>query len=166
MAYTILITYNSVWCWFFAFFSGLLFLILCYQKKIYAEVALQGFYVFMAIYGFLNWGEGLSESPEPLSYTSHLMIIGGAGLIVFVSGISLKNLSNSQLPFLDSFTTVFSLVATALMVLLYRENWLYWIVIDAVSIALYYRRGLKLSAILFAIYTLLAINGYFQWSQL
>lgn len=166
LAYTILITYNSIWCWLFAFLSGSLFLVLCYEKKIFAEVALQGFYIFMAVYGYLNWGKGLSESPIPLGLKSHLIIIGTAGIIVFISGISLRNLSTSKLPYLDSFTTIFSMVATALMVLLYQENWLYWIVIDGVSIYLYYKRGLKISALLFVLYTLLAFNGYFQWGQL
>lgn len=166
LLYTVLITYNIIWCWLFAFLSGLFFLILCYQKKIFAELALQGFYIAMALYGFLNWGEGLNESPEALSLNSHLTIISAGAFIVFLSGIFLKNLSTSKLPFLDSFTTIYSIIATALMVLLYKENWLYWIVIDAVSIFLYFKRGLRLSALLFVLYTLLAINGYFEWSQL
>jgi nicotinamide mononucleotide transporter len=49
------------------------------------------------------------------------------------------------------------------MVSLFPENWLYWIVIDAVSVYLYLQRGLKLTALLFVVYTLLAINGYLTW---
>lgn len=166
LAYTFLITYGSIWCWLFAFLSGLFFLILCYQRRIYAEVALQGFYIAMAVFGYLNWGEGLSDEPLTMDLEYHAIAILGGAVVVGFSGFTLSKISNSALPYLDSFTTVFSLIATAMMVMLYADNWLYWIVIDAVSIVLYFRRGLQLSAILFIFYTLMAINGYLQWNQL
>lgn len=166
LLYTYLISIGSIWCWLFAFLSGSLFLILCFQKRIYAELALQVFYIAMAIYGYLNWGEGLSEAPDPLNWHFHLGFILGTGLLVLASGLFLSKWTDSKLPYLDSFTTLFSILATILMVQLFASNWLYWIVIDAVSILLYYRRGLKLSAALFLIYTFMAINGYLQWTQL
>jgi nicotinamide mononucleotide transporter len=45
------------------------------------------------------------------------------------------------------------------------ENWLYWIVIDAISIYIYIHKGFYLTAILFLIYTLLAIIAYRQWKK-
>jgi nicotinamide mononucleotide transporter len=65
----------------------------------------------------------------------------------------------------DTFTTVFSVIATIMMVMAVTENWYYWIVIDAVSIFLYASRRMYLTALLFVVYTLLAINGAMQWSQ-
>ena len=43
------------------------------------------------------------------------------------------------------------------------ENWLYWIVINIVSIYLYFHRDLTLTSLLFATYTIIAIFGYFHW---
>jgi nicotinamide mononucleotide transporter len=84
-------------------------------------------------------------------------------LLSLTAGYGLKKYSDAALPWLDSFTTVFSIIATALMVSLFPENWLYWIAIDAVSVYLYLKRGLKITALLFVFYTLLAINGYLTW---
>ena len=67
------------------------------------------------------------------------------------------------MPLLDSFTTVFSIIATIMVIKKILENWLYFIVIDIASIYLYFTRDLNQTAILFAVYTLIAIYGYFNW---
>ena len=69
------------------------------------------------------------------------------------------------MPLVDTFTTVFSVVATILVIKKVLENWLYWIVIDLVSIFLYFEKDLHLSSILFMIYTIIAIKGYFSWIE-
>ena len=65
------------------------------------------------------------------------------------------------MPQLDAFTTVFSVVGTWWMTQGDPANWLYWMVIDAVSIYLYAKRGMPWGALLFALYTLLAVDGWF-----
>jgi nicotinamide mononucleotide transporter len=49
------------------------------------------------------------------------------------------------------------------MVQFIHENWLYWLVIDAVAVVLYARRGLYLGAALFALYGVMAASAYFEW---
>lgn len=163
LLYTILYTYENIWCWLFAALSAAFFLILCFQRKIYAEWALQVFYLISAAYGYLNWGSEV-VIPESMVFQVHLLIIGGGILLMLLSASLLKNYTEAALPLLDSFTTIFSIIATIFMVNFYPENWAYWIVIDAASIFLYFRRGLKISALLFVIYTLLSINGYLVWN--
>lgn len=163
LLYTLLYTYEIIWCWLFAALSSLFFLVLCFQRKIYAEWALQVFYLLSAAYGFANWGSEVLM-PASLSLSVHGGLIAGGAVLMLLSTYLLKKHTSAVLPLLDSFTTVFSIIATVLMVNFYPENWLYWIVIDAASIFLYFRRGLKISALLFALYTLLAINGYLVWN--
>ncbi len=163
IAYTVLLTYQIVWCWLFAFLAAIAFIYLCYVKKIYAEFVLQIFYLLMALYGYFNWDISLFEDLQSLGWELNLGLVSIGFLLSIASGYSLKKYSDAELPWLDSFTTVFSIIATALMVSLLPENWLYWIVIDTVSIYLYMQRGLKLTAILFVVYTFLAINGYLTW---
>jgi nicotinamide mononucleotide transporter len=67
------------------------------------------------------------------------------------------------MPIVDSFTTVFSIIATYMITKKVLENWLYWIVIDAVSIYLYLSRDLHLTSFLFMLYAIIAIFGYFSW---
>jgi len=163
LLYTLLLTYGSIWSWLFAAMASILFMVICFRKKIYAEWLLQLFYLLSAAYGYYNWGEDF-QVLEPLALTVHLKIILGLAIGVILSGFLLLRYSDSKLPYLDSFTTLFSIAATLLMINFYPENWIYWIIIDAVSVYLYFRRGLKLSSLLFALYTLMAINGYLEWT--
>lgn len=163
LAYTLLIIEGNIWCWLFGFLSGMGFLVLCAIKRLFAESALQIFYIATAILGYLNWGEtnGVVQNSLPILY--HIGIIAAAAGLTFTTGFLLKNLTQAATPLVDSFTTIFSIFATLLMIYLIPENWLYWIVIDAVSVYLYFKRGLYVSTGLFVLYTFMAIYGTYQW---
>lgn len=158
--YTILYIKEKEYCFLFALIGATLFTYLCYKKKIFAESFLQAFYVLMAIYGWLNWGVEFKENTY--SVELNLILLGCTTISMLIIGGLLKNKSSSKLPYLDSFTTIFSLTGTWLMVNFIHENWLYWMGVNTVSIFLYYKRGLKLSALLYLFYLYLAICGYFR----
>ena len=80
-------------------------------------------------------------------------------------GFYLSIYSTAKMPIIDSFTTVFSVIATYMVTKKVLENWLYWIVIDIVSVYLYFSRDLQLTSLLFVIYTIVAIFGYFSWKK-
>ncbi len=164
IAYTVLITEGIIWCWLFALLSAALYLVICGQKRIYAEMLLQGFYLATAVYGYQHWGRGLEETMRQLPLNFHAGIVSSGLALVLVSGFLLKRYTNAAKPLIDSFTTVFSVFATLLQINLFPENWLYFIVIDAASVYLYLSRKLYLTALLFLVYTALAINGYFSWT--
>lgn len=164
LSYTLLITYGYVWCWIFAIISSLIFLYICFIKRIYAESLLQLFYIFTAIYGWMHWNDSGGEVAGNLDWSIHGMIILSGAALVLINGALLKKLTDAAYPFVDSFTTVFSIFATLLMINLIPDNWWYWIVIDSVSIYLYYKRKLYFATALFVLYTLLAINGLVQWT--
>ncbi|MDA1382341.1 MAG: nicotinamide riboside transporter PnuC [Bacteroidetes bacterium] len=142
-----------------------LFAYLCWERKIYAESALQVFYIGMAGYGYNLISEGGTTADQVTLYT-HAIWLSIATLGTVLLGLFLKHSTDASMPYLDAFTTIFSLVATWLMINLVHDNWLYWIVIDAVSIYLYAKRGLKLGSVLFALYLLLALDGYFEAIQI
>ena len=116
----------------------------------------------MAIYGFLHVND--TWALEHLPLWRHILLIIPAILLTVVTGRFLQRRTSSKMPYLDAFTTVFSIVATWLMVNFVHENWLYWIIIDFVAIFLYVRRKLYFGALLFLIYTFLAIDGFFNLS--
>jgi len=86
-------------------------------------------------------------------------------LISLISGYLLNRHTEAAWPYLDSFTTWASVVTTYMVTKKVLENWLYWIVIDSLSIFLYLDRGLHLTALLFVGYTVIAIFGFYQWRQ-
>ena len=169
IAYLLLAMRESLWCWYAALVSTSLFLYLFWQVDLLMESALQVYYIGMAIYGWWHWQHGgtanakLEISRWPLR--THLAAIGLTILATIISGALLARYTDAALPYLDSFTTWGSLVTTWMVTQKILENWLYWLVIDSVSIYLYLDRELYLTAALFAVYIIIVIFGYRQWLQ-
>ena len=162
--YVILAAKESIWCWGAGAISVSLYIYICFFAQLYPETGLQVFYLFMAFYGYYNW----TKKEESLqisewSIGKHLFILLIGAILTFLMGFYFATYTNAKMPIVDSFTTVFSLFATYMVAKKILGNWLYWIVIDAVSIYLYFSRDLHLTSLLFMVYTIIAIFGYFSW---
>ena len=156
---------ENIWCWFFGAISAILYTYICFNIKLYAETFLQLFYLIMAVIGYISWKKTEVSKINQWSAKKHLILILLSIIFVFIVGFLLSIRTDAKMPLVDTFTTVFSVVATILVIKKVLENWLYWIVIDLVSIFLYFERDLHLSSILFMIYTIIAIKGYFSWVE-
>lgn len=160
LLYTVLYIKEVKLCFVFAILGAGIYAYLSYKKKIFAESFLQLFYIPMAIYGWFHWGEyGLNSYELP----THLTLLLSTIAVMLTLAFILKRYTESKSPFLDSFTTIFSLTATWLMVNFINEMWLYFIAINAVSMLLYFQRGLKLSVLLYAFYTYVSLAMWFGW---
>jgi len=73
--------------------------------------------------------------------------------------------TDSPVPWIDAFTTAFSFTATYMLARKILEHWIIWVVVDFISVALYFYRGLYSSIVLFLIYTILAVLGYKEWKK-
>jgi len=167
IAYLLLAMREQISCWYAAFASTLIYLFLFWDVNLVMESALQLYYLGMAIYGWWQWQHG-SPDNEKLQITrwqprQHLLAVGTVILISAASGLLLQTYSDAALPFLDSFTTWGAVLTTWMVARKILENWLYWIVIDSVSIFLYLDRELYLTAALFAAYVVIVIFGYREW---
>lgn len=167
VVYLLLAIRQNIWCWAAAAVSTLLYLFIMFQAKLYMESALQVFYLLMAAYGWYEWrhggagGDGLQVTRWPLRF--HLIAGTLVLLLVFISGGLLSRYSQAALPFLDSFTTWGAVVATFMVARKILENWIYWFVIDVVSIGLYFSRELYFTSALFFVYLFLIVIGYRSW---
>ena len=159
--YTFLYIQDSAWCWLFAFLGAALFAFLCYRKEIVAESFLQAFYVVMAIYGYLTMDA--EWKMIEWRFQTHLILVAIGIIGMILSFLFLSKYSKAKMPLEDSFTTVFSIIATWVMVNYVHENYLYWMVIDAVSIHLYWKRELYFGSLLYVAYTAMVTAGYFGW---
>jgi nicotinamide mononucleotide transporter len=158
---------ESIWCWYAAFASTAIFLFLFWDVELMMESALQLYYLAMAVYGWWHWrhppGARQDLQITRFSARQHAVAITAVLLVSAVSGALLAQFSSAALPFLDSFTTWGSVLTTWMVARKILENWLYWLVIDSVSIFLYIDRQLYLTALLFAAYVVIVIFGYLQW---
>lgn len=167
ITYVILAALRSNWCWLFAILSSGIYVYLCIIGHLYIESVLQVFYVVMGIVGWLAWNSEPEIDGEIRRWNlnSHLLNILLSGGIAFILGFCFDTYTDQANPYADAFTTVFSLAATFMVVKKVLENWIYWIIIDIVSIFLYHQRGYSLSAVLYFIFTLLAIAGFITWQK-
>lgn len=169
LLYLVLATIENVWCWLFGILASACSVYLCYQGKLFLESGLQVFYVIIGVYGWYKWLHGSPEETElkMVSWSflknAYLILVGCLLWIPF--GYIAHRYSTQALPYLDAFITAFSIVATWMTAKKILQNWTFWIIIDALAILLYASRGFYLIALLYAIYTLLAVIGYFQWKK-
>ena len=162
--YVILAAKQNIWCWSASFISVLIYIYICYNAQLYPETGLQIFYLFMAGYGYYSWGKSdYKLKVKQWNVSKHLFIILIGSIFTFLMGFYFATYTAAKMPIIDSFTTVFAIIATYMVTKKILENWLYWIVIDAVSVHLYLNRELHLTSLLFMLYTIIAIYGYLSW---
>ncbi len=169
IVYVILAAKNSNWCWIFGILGSALsiYLFIIYAK-LYGEAVLNLFYVIAGIYGWITWKNQVKHNEVyHFGWIKNLIIIA---LGVFLSFMLYSIISTffvaSQKPLTDSFTTIFSFIATYLTAKKWIANWIYWVIIDLVSTYLYFIRGLEIYALLMFSYSFIAIYGYYQWRKL
>lgn len=171
VSYLILAIKQSLWCWPAAFISTLIYSILFFDASLLMDSALNIFYLVMAIYGWYSWKYGNVKNQnidlEISTYglTKNLQIILGLIVLSLVLGYIMANYTSADYAYLDTFTTVFAIFTTYTLTKKVLENWLYWIVIDSVSIYIYINKGFYLTAVLFALYTILAFVAYNNWKK-
>lgn len=170
IAYAWLASKNSIWCWLFGVISPILSMYALYfYFQLYAEVYLQVYYILMAIYGFYTWKYGSIDHHEKKIETwpalKHTLLILSGFILVYLLGTFLSNYTEAASTYLDSFTTVFAVIATYMTARRILENWIYWIIIDSISIYLYFDRGGYLFALLFIAYTFIAFYGFIHWRK-
>ena len=167
LLYVYLAAHQNNLCWLAAVISVSLYIYICFNAKLYAETVLQVFYFLMAIYGFYSWKKNNSQlqiSTWPIK--KHFFIIFLGTILTFFLGFIFSNYTDAEMPLVDSFTTVFSVFATYMVVKKILSNWLYFIIIDIISTYLYFSRDLHLTSLLFLLYTFIAVAGFIKWNRI
>ena len=169
VAYLVLAVRENSLCWYAAGISTLIFLFIFWNVKLYMESGLQIYYLAMAFYGWYQWRgaqtETVSLRVSKWRAKQHVVALALIAALTFVSGSVLNSGTDANMPYLDSFTTWASVVTTFMVARKILENWLYWLVIDSVSIYLYLDRELYFTSLLFAIYIVIIFFGWFAWNR-
>lgn len=186
IAYVVLAAKEDIWCWPAALISTVIYTVIFYDVYLWMDSLLQVYYFIMAVYGWYCWRKhvaiAISEQEtdkqqlakqkstqsvlqiQSWSLVLHLKIISVLTVTSLFVGWLMANYTPTSFPYLDSVTTVFAVFATYLVAQKVLENWLYWIVIDLVSIYLYIEKGLVPTAALFILFVIMASYGYLKWS--
>jgi nicotinamide mononucleotide transporter len=168
--YLLLAVKQDVKCWFAAIISSILYFFIMYDAGLYMEAYLQIFYIMMAFYGLQQWRSVDTDAPQFIVRTwdkrTHIKIITLIVIMTLISGFLLEKYTNAILPFIDGLTTWGAIVATYMVAKRLLENWIYWFVIDFISIFLFMSRGLFLTSGLFFIYLVIIYFGYMSWVKI
>ena len=167
IVYVILAAKRIILCWLFAFIGSALFVYLCYVGQLYIESFLQFFYVAMAVVGWLSWNNSNARSVAIKKWNAkyHILNVLVCAFVAIAIGFLFDKYTHQAHPYVDAFTTCFSLSATFMVTRKIIGNWIYWIFIDVFLIYLYAQRYYHLTAVQYGIFTLLAMYGYMAWKK-
>ena len=163
-----LVVRQSIWTWPVGIANNLFFIVLFWESRLYADMALQGVYIVLSVLGCYWWLRGGANRTALLvSRASRPLLVALAGLSV-VATLAMREFLvsiNDAAPSLDALTTVLSLVAQFLLTRKHVENWYVWITADVLYIYLYLSRELYLTAVLYAIFLGMCLAGLRYWHR-
>ena len=167
--YLLLAVRQHILCWLCWIISSCLYLYVMYEAGLYMESMLQIFYIIMGFYGWRQWnksGDQASFQVNRWSPLNHLIAIAVVLMLTFASGQVLELYTEAAMPFIDALTTWGAVVTTYMVAKKLLENWIYWFVIDSISIYLFVSRELYFTAFLFLVYLFIIVIGYRSWREM
>ena len=168
LACVYLVIYENVWNFPLGIASNCFFFMLFVQVSLYGDAGLQIVYIGLAGQGWYWWlRRGNEHNRLLVSHVGRRQLLATMALAVAGCFVLMKLLRVAQgsAPFLDSLTTILSLVAQYFLNRKYIENWVVWIVADVLYIYLYLQRGLLLTALLYAVFIAMCLAGLAQWRR-
>ncbi|MEP2668426.1 MAG: nicotinamide riboside transporter PnuC [Cyclobacteriaceae bacterium] len=172
----------NIWSWPIGLINVTLFFFLFFQVQLYPDMFLQVFFFITNIMGWWRWAHPRPEEEDkkhelrisfmPIKQLMLFSFIGVLGTLLMGAFASrLHELfpivfnQPSAFPYLDSFVTVMSIVATYLMIQKKVECWVIWIVVDVVATGLYFAKGIKFVGIEYLLFCFLAAFGLWKWMK-
>ena len=160
---------QNVWTWPVGIVNVAMYVVVFHAARLYADMGLQVIYIVLAVYGWYQWlhgGPGRSALPVTRGLPRQLLAAGAVGIAgAWGIGALLARHTNASLPYLDAALTSASLVAQWMATRKLLENWMVWIAADVVYIGMFVYKRLYPTAVLYAVFTGLAIVGYRQWTE-
>lgn len=162
----------SIWLWLVSIIMPIVHSVLYFKAGLYADFGMEFFYVLVAIYGFLSWkfGKHSKQSREvPITHFPRRLIVPTVvvfALLWWALWWLLTTVTPSTVPVCDAFTTALSIIAYWALARKWAEQWLLWLVVDAVCTVLYVYKSIPFTASLYGFYTVMAVVGYRKWLRL
>lgn len=166
----------SIYLWIASIVMPAIYLFVYYDAGLYADTALNIYYLVIAIYGWIAWKYNISFSSKKTQKKelkiSHVAPRQWIALILLyavsqiVTSTLLINFTDSDVPWLNGLTTALSIVGMWMLARKYIEQWIVWLAVDILSAGLYIYKGLYPTAALYLLYTVIAVFGYMKWKKL
>ena len=171
----------SIYMWIASIVMPAIYLFVYYDAGLYADTAINIYYLVIAIYGWVAWKWGFSfrrkwhakpkEQRKELKIT-HISMRGWlqmAALYVVMQlaiTVALICLTDSDVVWFNGLTSALSIVGMYMLARKYIEQWWVWLVVDILSVGLYFYKELYFTSVLYAAYAVIAVAGYIKWKRL
>lgn len=162
----------NIWLWIAGIVMPAIYIVVYYRAGLYADFGINIYYLIIAAYGWFVWKFGRNNTKQqelPISYFPKRFLIGSIVIftLLFI-GIAqiLIHFTDSDVAWLDSFTTALSIIGMWMLARKYLEQWLVWIVVDVVCCGLYIYKELYFTSFLYGFYAVIAIFGYIKWKKM
>lgn len=158
---------EHIWVYPTGLISTSIYVWICFEYKLYADMGINAYYFGMSIYGWYVWTHPRENQPTlPVSWLSGREWLSSVILFIASYGVLsqvLIHFTDSDVPYWDSFTTASAFVGMWLMAKKKVENWYFWLLTDLVSMPLYFYKGLVLTSFQYLVFTILATMGLIAW---
>ncbi|MEP7000199.1 MAG: nicotinamide riboside transporter PnuC [bacterium] len=160
---------QNIWSWPTAIVNVVVYAVVFFQAKLYADMGLQVIYAVLSVYGWYEWLYGGANRTE-LHVTRTGPRLGAILTVIAIAGsatlgVVLRGATDAALPFMDSFLSSTSLVAQWMMTRKKLENWLVWIGVDVLYVGMFIFKHLYVTAGLYAVFLILAVRGFIDWRR-
>lgn len=158
---------NKISTWPVGIVATILFAVLFFQAKLYADVTLQVFFMVTGIIGWSNWkNKTQTKNITSIDLRSQLKYSGLAILTALIYGSVLHYFTDAYAPFIDSLVLTFSILAQFLLMRKHIQTWMFWLLVNSLSVPLFISRDLRLAAFMYGVFWVNALVSYFYWNKL
>jgi nicotinamide mononucleotide transporter len=159
---------ENIWNWPVAILSVVVSAILYYNGGLFGDFYLQFYFLFTSCYGFYYWlrKENTAEKPiVKIAAQQWMQVFASIAVLTVLLGALLDRFTSSTVSYEDGFCTAMSFVAQLMLTRKILENWILWIIVDICYVPLLVYKEFYLYAVLYAILTILATQGYLSWRK-
>jgi nicotinamide mononucleotide transporter len=157
------------WAWLLAIVSSATYGIVFFNARLYGDASLQLVFIASALWGWYQWLRGAGATQlvvTRLATPGWIWSAAGWAIGFVVLAWFLHAYTNTDVPHADGFLTAGSLLGTVLLARKKVENWHVWIAVDVLYVGLYLYKGLMLTAILYAVFVVMAVLGLRAWANI
>lgn len=165
----------SIYLWLTSIIMPAIYLFVYFDAGLYADVAINIYYLIIGVYGWMSWRYGISRKNGTekydlkISHTSRrqwLRLLIAYIVIHFTISFTLINFTDTDVPWFNGLTSALSIIGMWMLAKKLIEQWFVWFVVDILSAVLYFYKGLEPTALLYSVYAIVAILGYKKWNKL
>jgi nicotinamide mononucleotide transporter len=164
-----LVARRSVWNYPFGIVAVALYAVVFLEAKLYSDMLLQGFFLVLNLYGWVNWRRSQAQAGEvvvlTLGWPARAGWLAAIGAVILGWGWLMHRLTDAAAPWWDAGVAITSVAAQLLLARRYLENWVLWIAVDVVAVPLFAWRGLWFTSGVYVVLLGLSIWGMLDWHR-